>query len=382
MLFRSVVQDATAGIQRALDRAQHDGGGVVYLPAGWYRLDGRLVVPAGVELRGASSVPNRDEDGRSGGTVLMSYAGRNTADPDTAQAAVTLRGERAGVSGLRIFYPENNPAAPGGLVPYPYAIRGQGSGTYAVNIGLPNAWNAIDLATYRNDHFLVRKIKGTFVRHGVTVGTSDSGRIEGVLSNGNTFVRTGFSLPNWVLGQNLFPQVIDGWTRKYADLITVAGATRLTVADAFGYGLHNGLVVSSGDVRVFNLGTDNLGTDGSTVQVAGGNVTVVNLMRYNGTTSAGRARLYNVMVINIVERNVTASPSPDGAGTVRLAGNETRPGFYEPGSQVTAVAKAAPRFRFVNWTIGGTEVSTAVEYTFTVTGDQALTANFEPKTAA
>ncbi|MER7005910.1 discoidin domain-containing protein [Dactylosporangium sp. NPDC000555] len=371
-------RDATEGIQRALDRARRDGGGVVYLPAGWYRLEGRLVVPAGVELRGASSVPNRDEDGRSGGTVLMSYAGRNTANPDTDQAAITLRGERAGVSGLRAFYPENNPAAPGGLVPYPYAIRGQGSGTYAVNIGLPNAWNAIDMATYRNDRFLVRKIKGTFVRHGVAVGKSDGGRIEGVLSNGNTFVRTGFYLPNWVLGKDLFPQVIDGYTRKYADLITVDGANRLTVADAFGYGLHNGLIVNSGDVRVFNLGTDNLGADGYTVKVAGGNVSIVNLMRYNGTTVAGRARLYNVMVINIVEHNVTASVSPGGAGTVRLEGNDTRPGFYEPGGQVTASAKATSGRRFVNWTVGGTVVSTAREYTFTVTGDLALTANFAP----
>ncbi|UWP80006.1 discoidin domain-containing protein [Dactylosporangium fulvum] len=375
-------QDATAGIQRALDRAGRDGGGVVYLPAGWYRLDGRLIVPAGVELRGASSVPNRDEDGRSGGTVLLSYAGRNTANPDTDQAAITLRGERAGINGLRVFYPENNPAAPGGLVPYPYAIRGQGTGTYVVNIGLPNAWNAIDMARYRNDRFLVRKIKGTFVRHGVTVGKSDDGRIEGVLSNGNTFVRTGFHLPNWVLGKDLFPQVIDGWTRKYADLITVDGANRLTVADAFGYGLHNGLIVNSGDVRVFNLGTDNLGDDGYTVKVAGGKVTIVNLMRYNGTTSAGRARLYNVMVINIVEHNVAASVSPGGAGTVRLEGNDTRPGFYEPGSQVTASAKATPGYRFVNWTVGGTEVSTTREYTFTVTGDQALTANFAPVNTA
>ncbi|GIJ63965.1 hypothetical protein Vau01_114810 [Virgisporangium aurantiacum] len=375
-------RDATAGIQRALDRAGRDGGGVVYLPAGWYRLDGRLVVPAGVELRGASSVPNRDEDGRSGGTVLMSFAGHGTANPDTDQAAITLRGERAGVSGLRVFYPENNPAAPGGLVPYPYAIRGQGSHTYAVNIGLPNAWNAIDMSMYRNDHFLVRKIKGTFVRHGVTVGKSDHGRVEGVLSNGNTFVRTGFYLPNWVLGRDLFPQVIDGWTRKYADLVTVDGARRLTVVDVFGYGLHNGLVVNSGDVTVFNLGTDNLGTDGYSVKVSGGNVTVVNLMRYNGTTSVGRTTLHNVMVINIVEHNVTAAAAPAGGGTVRLTGNETRPGFYEPGAPVTASAEAASGFRFVSWTIGDAEVSTSPEYTFTVVGAQELTANFAPAAVA
>jgi hypothetical protein len=285
-------EDATPAIQRLLDRAGRDGGGMVYLPAGWYRLAGRLAVPAGVELRGASPVPDRDEDGRSGGTVLMSYAGRNTTDPDTAAAAITLR-DRSGVSGLRLFYPENNPAAAGGLVPYPYAIRGQGAGTYVVNIGLPNAWNGIDVSNAR--HFLVRKVDGTFVQHGIRAGGA-GGRIDGVLSNGNTFVRTGFYPPGWVRGENLFPQVIDGYTRVSADLVTVDSG-RVWLHDVFGYGQHNGLVVNDGEAHAVNLGTDNLGGDGYTVKVAAGHADVVNLMRYNGTTSIGAARLTNVMVI-------------------------------------------------------------------------------------
>ncbi|GAA1501493.1 hypothetical protein GCM10009827_011170 [Dactylosporangium maewongense] len=361
--------DATPAIQRALDKAGR-GGGVVYLPAGWYRLAGRLSVPAGVQLLGASPVPNRDEDGRSGGTVLWAFAGRGSATADTDPAAITLRGDRAGVAGLRVFHPENNPAAPGGLVPYPYVVRGLGDSTYAVNLGLPNAWNALDMA---GDRFLVRKIKGTFVRHGVTARGAD-GRVEGVLSNGNTFVRTGFAVPRWVLGADLFPQVIDAWTRTNADLVTVDGARRLTVAGAFGYGLHNGLVVKSGDVRAVNLGTDNLGGDGHTVRVDGGRASVVNLMRYNGATSQGAVTLYNVMVINIVEHEVTAVP--DGAGTVRLTGNATRPGHYEPGTVVTAVARPARGFRFTGWSAGGAVVSTAPTYPFTVTAPVALTATF------
>lgn len=373
-------QDATAAIQQALDRAGREGGGVVYLPAGWYRIDGRLTVPAGVELRGASPVPNRDEDGRSGGTVLMLYAGRATPTPDTDPAAVTLAGDHAGVSGLRVFYPENNPAQAGGLVTYPYAIRGVGEGVYAVDIGLPNAWNAIDMSSALDNHFLVQKVDGTFVRHGITVGANHDGRIEGVLTNGNTFVRSAFYVPNWVLGQNLFPQVIDGATRLDSDLVTVNGASGLTLLDVFGYGLHNGLVVNSGEVRVFNQGTDNLGPGGYTDKVAGSgaDVSVVNLMRYNGTTSTGPARLTNIMVINIVQNAVSASAAPTGSGTAKLIGNETIPGSYETGSQVTAVARAAPGFRFADWTVAGQEVSTAPSYTFTVTGDTALTANFTP----
>jgi hypothetical protein len=373
-------QDATAAIQSALDRAGREGGGVVYLPAGWYRIDGRLTVPAGVELRGASSVPNRDEDGRSGGTVLMLYAGRATANPDTDPAAITLAGGGAGVSGLRVFYPKNNPAQTGGVVAYPYAIRGVGDGTYVVNVSLPNAWNAIDMSSPRDNHFRVSKVDGTFFRHGITVGANDGGRIDGVLTNGNTLVRTAFYVPNWVRGQNLFPQVIDGVTRQNADLITVNGARDLTILDVFGYGLHNGLVVNSGEVRVFNQGTDNLGTDGYTDKVAstGADVTVVNLMRYNGTTSTGPARITNVMVINIVQHNVSATVAPAGSGAATLSGNETVPGAYENGSQVTAAAVPAPGFHFVDWTVAGQVVSTAPAYAFTVTADTALTANFTP----
>jgi hypothetical protein len=366
--------DATAGIQHTLDRAGRDGGGIVYLPAGWYRVESRLVVPAGVELRGASSVPNRDEDGRSGGTVLMSYAGRATATPDTDPAFVTLNGANSGVRGLRIFYPGQNPAAPDGLVAYPYAVRGHGSGTYVVNVGMSNAYNGVDLATFRNDHFFVGKLAGTFVRHGITVGRSDDGVINGVLTNGNTFVRLGFYLPNWASGANLFPQVIDGFTRKSSDLVTVTGARNLTVVDAFGYGLHNGLVVNSGEVHVFNLGTDNLGADGFTVRAASAGTTVLNLLRYNGTTSTGPVRLVDVMAINMVQFSVAATASP--GGTVHLTGTETSPGKYESGSSVTATARPSPGYHFVNWTVGGTEVSTSPAYTFPVTADTALTATF------
>jgi hypothetical protein len=366
--------DATAGIQHSLDHAGRDGGGIVYLPAGWYRVNGRLTVPAGVELRGASALPNRDEDGRSGGTVLMSYSGRGTATPDTDPALITLNGANSGVRGLRVFYPGQNPAAPDGLVAYPYAIRGHGAGAYVVNVGMPNAYNGIDLSTYRNDHFFVGKLAGTFVRHGITVGDSRGGQINGVLSNGNTFARLGFYLPDWFSGANLFPQVIDGFTRKSSDLITVSGARGLTITDAFGYGLHNGLVVTSGDVRVFNLGTDNLGTDGYTVEATGGTTTVLNLLRYNGTTSTGPVRLVNLMAINMVQSAVSVSAT--AGGTARISGAETSPGRYETGSLVTVTAKPAAGYHFVDWTIAGKEVSTAPAYTFPATTDAVLVATF------
>ncbi|MFC0625511.1 discoidin domain-containing protein [Kribbella deserti] len=369
--------DATSAIQKELDRAGRAGGGIVYLPAGWYRISSHLRVPAGVELRGASAVPNRDQSGLSGGTVLHAFEGRNA--PATAPPLVTLDGTRAGVRGLRAFYPENNPGKPEGLVPYPYAIRGKGSSTYVVNVGLPNAWNGLDFATHRNDGFIIRKLAGAFFDTTIAVGNSKNGRIEGMLSNGNAVTRVGYQVPNWMTEGDIFALVIDKYMRKNAKLVTVDGATNLKVFNIFGYGFHDGLKVASGAVDVFNIGTDNLGEDGFTIAVAAGNnadVDVTNVARYNGSTSTGPLKLRNVMAINMVERSIGATAAPANGGTVSLLGNESSPGRYEARVTVTASAKAADGFVFRDWTVDGVVVSTAADYTFTVSTGQTLTANF------
>jgi hypothetical protein len=66
--------DTSAAIQALLDEAGKSGG-VVYIPAGHYRLDNPLNVPAGVELRGSSSVATRDQGGLSGATVFECFYG-------------------------------------------------------------------------------------------------------------------------------------------------------------------------------------------------------------------------------------------------------------------------------------------------------------------
>jgi hypothetical protein len=142
----------------------------------------------------------------------------------------------------------------------------------------------------------------------------------------------------------------------------------------FAYGFHDGLVVNSGQVDAFNLGTDNLGTDGYTVRVAGGDVEATNLARYNGATSTGPVTLHNVMVINVVQRRIQVAAS--GPGTVKLSGNESEPGTYEVGAQVTATATPTSDSVFQSWTVDGAVVSTEASYTFTVSTDQVLTANF------
>ncbi|MEU4194338.1 discoidin domain-containing protein [Kribbella sp. NPDC026611] len=359
--------DATRAVQQVLDRAGRDGGGIVYLPAGWYRIGTHLSVPAKVELRGASAVPNRDQGGASGGTVLQAFE-RNT---DTA--LVTL-GKSAGVRGLRVFYPENNPGSAAGVVAYPYAIRGHAGANYVINAGFPNAWNGIDLS---GDDVVVRKVAGAFFDHAIAIGPGRNGRVEGVLSNGNAVTRVGYQQPYWMNEGSIFELVIDKYMRKIAKIVTVDGARGLTLLNVFAYGFHDGLVVNSGQLAAFNLGTDNLGADGHTIQVVSGDVEATNLARYNGATLSGPATLHNVMVINVVQRSIKVGAS--GNGTVAIAGNESEPGTYEVGAQVTVTAAPSSDSVFQNWTVDGTVVATTPSYTFTVSADQILIANFTPR---
>ena len=363
--------DATRAVQKVLDEAGRQGGGIVYLPAGWYRITTHLNVPAKVELRGASAVPNRDQGGASGGTVLQAFEGRGGSD--TATASITLQ-QGAGVRGLRVFYPDNNPGSTDGVVSYPYAVRGHAGGNYVINAGFPNTWNGIDLS---GDGVVVRKVAGALFDHAIAIGPGRHGRIEGVLSNGNAVTRVGYQQPYWMNEGSIFELVIDKYMRKTAKIVTVDGARGLTLLDVFAYGFHDGLVVNSGQVDAFNLGTDNLGSDGHTVKVVSGDVEATNLSRYNGATSTGPVTLHNVMVINVVQRSI--SVAANGSGTVRIDGNESEPGTYEVGAQVTVTAAPGSDSVFRDWTVDGAVVSTDASYTFAVATDQVLTANFTAK---
>ena len=68
---------------------------------------------------------------------------------------------------------------------------------------------------------------------------------------------------------------------------------------------------------------------------------------------------------------VTASVNPEEAGVV------TGSGIYEKNETVTLTATANDGYEFVSWTENGAVVSEEAEYTFTITDDRELVANFE-----
>ena len=89
---------------------------------------------------------------------------------------------------------------------------------------------------------------------------------------------------------------------------------------------------------------------------------------YGGQT--GASNQVSVQVGNLNNYNITISANPTSGGTV------TGGGTYQEGTSCTVSATPATGYTFTNWTENGTQVSINANYTFTVTANRNLVANF------
>ncbi len=276
--------DISQTLQNALDSLAQSGG-IVYLPAGIYRLEKPVTVPAGVELRGASSVAQREQGAKSDGTLILVYPKEysNYVDAALADAMITLKGDNAGIRGVRFLYPQNITAAANSqpIMGSGYTIRGKGAGVYAINVAITGGYNGID---FKNcDNHIIKRFVGSCVSNAMSVGGT-GGLVEGCLQNGNTFCRMGvsrqFVVP--VPETQVFQLVFDPILRMQSVYIQVQkGAKNQTIFNSFGYGVKT-LISSGGEATVFNVGADNIGSNSPMVELWNGSLHVTNMMRYNG----------------------------------------------------------------------------------------------------
>ncbi len=177
---RTGEKDTTRSIQSALDRAGKEGGGIVFLPGGIYRLYNRLVVPSGVELRGVDDVPHHT---KVTGSVLFIYSGKGKK---SETGCITLK-EKSGIRGLSFHYPEQDYKNP---IAYPFLLQGKGKGIYMINISASNPFQYVDLASYRCDSHYLNYICGAPLLAGIIVGKgSRNGRIYNTQFNPHYWMR-------------------------------------------------------------------------------------------------------------------------------------------------------------------------------------------------
>ncbi len=291
--------DCSAAIQALLDAADRNGGGVVYIPAGHYRLDNPITIPGGVELRGASSVATREQGWLSNGTVFMCYYGDDTSNGTLDQAFITLSGDYAGVNGIRIIYPENG--AFDEDLNTTYTVRGEAKGVYMVNCSIAASAYGVDFRDC-DEHFIKKVVTCCYYNTFLLGGKG--GVLSGCLQNGTVLCRTAAPrLENWLAEGDIYKSLFNPITRLYNQYIIVDGATDQLIYNTFIYGCANMIINrnSEGTLSI-NIGSDNIGDTAHQLVMEDGSFVVINDMRHNGVSfdyQDGDFALHNRITINL-----------------------------------------------------------------------------------
>ncbi len=305
MKIANLAKDGKTDVSAALQEILNDmpsSGGIVYLPAGAYRLDKPISVPAGVQLRGNAAVATRGFDGNDKGTIILSYYGddlEEDQDPLTEKALITLNGDNAGLYGIRITYAKNGPHNKN--LKTTYAVRGNGKGVYAENVTITAAGYGIDFR--KCDNHVIKKVVTCCYYNTFLVG-GNNGVITGCLQNGTVIDRCGDpGLKNWLAdNEDIFASLFDPILRESAKYIIADKGSNQTIYNTFVYGCHTMLTINGAEkLLAVNVGSDNLGLSGSQFDMKKGSATVINAMRYNGRSyrnSGGELGLYNRLAID------------------------------------------------------------------------------------
>ena len=185
--------DDTTAFQDAMDYAGGLGGGAVYVPAGHYKITGRLIIPYNVQLTGELDTEELAASKEITGTVLDLYYGKNTP---TGQSAIEMR-NGSSIQYMALWYPEQQ-ITENTAVPYSYTIGGSyvtGGVSYGVdieNIVLVNSYNGIKFGPDFNVLQTIRNVYGTPLNNGVFMDTNaDLARVEGIYFSPSYWANSG-----------------------------------------------------------------------------------------------------------------------------------------------------------------------------------------------
>lgn len=252
--------DATSAIQNALNQAKNEGGGVVYLPPGHYRVNGSLTIPEGVELKGGIDVSAFP---LGPGSVLEIYGEKGN---ENGISPIQMK-RGSGLRGIVIDYPEQIfcEVLPESVHKYPYTIQMQGDDAYIVNVGLRAAYKGVDVFSYKCDRFYIDFLTGHVFNVGVNVS---NGSRDGLIANMqfNTIVYNCGDESKFGGWPNSLRNACSGspdknpydYNAKYLDFLIIGNAPDIVLYNDFNYCSNNGLKLENG-ANGFALG---LGLDG------------------------------------------------------------------------------------------------------------------------
>ncbi len=171
-------RDLTYAFQAALAAASTAGGGTVRVPAGEFLLNGRLVVPTNVELRGTFGVPHYAATAWAPTSVNTPGSALHTTASTGAAGFIRLEAG-SGIRGLRIHHPgqiwDDNLENTGAFTPYPWAIEARGTNVVVKDVTFTNAYRGVDLGAVDTSGHYVEGVMGTALKEGIRVDRCATG---------------------------------------------------------------------------------------------------------------------------------------------------------------------------------------------------------------
>ncbi len=315
--------DVSEAIQDAIDEFKassayaKNNGGILYIPGGTYRLDNPITIPAGVELRGASAIANREQFRDSEGTLFMCYYGDDSSSSASDKALVTLEGDYSGVNGVRFLYPEN-------VITYNTDTKS----TYTISASNASNVHVVNTFIAASSYGVNFTNCTDFWAEGVYTccylnsfnASNSSGVIRGCLSNPNMIARTsakgitaGWPTEAVYNDTTAIMNTIRNNLMNNLKYITISGSSsdEVLVQDITAYAVNRLVETTGASVVVLNANADAmLGNGGYQFYVNSGSLTVINALRsgittegkstveaylYNSDTYTGTVKIYNSM---------------------------------------------------------------------------------------
>ena len=236
-------KDATQALQKALDDAKKNGGGVVYVPGGIYRIDGSVTVYDGTTLVGSSYYTTHSP---SAGSTFYIYG--------KSQSPFKVVGKGSGLVGFLIVYPENGYKAgdtSNVTAEYPYTVSCTAPKTFVKNICMIATSHAVSFENA--DNFIVDRLMMNVWHNGVKAVNCDNAYIYGIHVNAH------YRDEARIYDSKLFGDwhsevyyIIDKVVRNSLTLLEIDNCKNLYLIEDFHYGSKNFANVKNSDIFAIN----------------------------------------------------------------------------------------------------------------------------------
>ncbi len=229
-----------------------------------------------------------------------------------------------------------------------------------------------------------RTLVANFTENTYTITVSANPSNGGTATGGGTFTygqsctvtataNTGYTFTNWTENGNVVSSNANYTFTVEGNRNLVANFTAITYTITVSANPSNSGTTSGGGTYTHGQSCTVIATsaDGYTFMNWTENGSVVSTdANYSFIVTNNRSLVANFEEQQPDTYNINVSPNPNIGGTVTGGGN------YNGGQQCTVTATANTGYSFVNWTENGEVVTTNASYTFIVTGNRTLVANF------